>query len=325
MRRQLDLFVADETQSDEIGPAPAPASVFGIAERLSPRLRLGTSSWSFPGWAGIVYDRAASQAKLAREGLAAYAQHPLLRAVSVDRSYYGPLDAAHFAAWADDVPETFRFAVKVDRACTTPDLREGTGPGMLPNPLFLDPDHALRSTIRPALDGLGDRAGVFILQFPPVQPRLVGGPRTFAERLGRFLDDLPADVPIAVELRTPELFTPRYADSLARTRAVHCYTVHPRMRSLADQLNAIPVAANRVLVVRWMLHAGLGYEEAREQYRPFDRIIDEDRATREITARACLDAERLDRDAYVLINNKAEGSAPLSVLHLAEHIVGLAS
>lgn len=319
-RKQLDLFGMREAAPDMIGPAPLPPSLVGLAERLPERLRMGTSSWSFPGWAGIVYDRPAAQSRLSREGLAAYAAHPLLRAVSIDRSYYGTLDAAQYAAWAGDVPGDFRFVVKIDRTCTTPDLRTGGG-GMLSNPLFLDPQHALRSTVRPALEGLGDRAGAFVLQLPPTPARTVGGTRAFADRLDRFLDGLPADVPVAVELRSPDLFTPRYADVLAAHGAVHCHSVHPRMRTLADQLAAIPPQRGRVLVLRWMLHAGLEYDEAKEHYHPFDRIVDADPAIRAQIADACRDAIEDERDAYVLVNNKAEGSAPLSVLRLAEHFV----
>lgn len=70
-------------------------------------MRLGTSSWSFPGWAGIVYDHSVSTATLARRGLAAYARHPLLRTVGVDRTYYGPITAEDFAAYAAAVPDEF--------------------------------------------------------------------------------------------------------------------------------------------------------------------------------------------------------------------------
>lgn len=317
-RRQFDLF--GEAAPATVGPAALPESLHALASRLSPRIRLGTSSWSFPGWAGIVYDDRRTERQLARDGLTAYAQHPLLRTVSIDRSYYGPIDTVQYAEWAADVPDDFRFGVKVDRACTTPDLRSGSG--AVPNPYFLDAEHAVASTIAPALEGLGDRLGVFLFQMPPIPPRAVDGPRAFAERLRSFLLGLPAGIPIAVELRTPELFTPRYAGVLAEAGATHCFTVHPRMRDLGSQLNAIRASAGDRLVIRWMLHAGLRYEEAKTQYAPFDRLVDEDPASRETIARACIEAADEDRDAFVFINNKAEGSAPLSAVRLAETIIG---
>ena len=59
-----------------MGPAPVSDEVRALGERMPQGLFLGTSSWSFPGWAGLVYDREAAQSMLARQGLAAYAQHP---------------------------------------------------------------------------------------------------------------------------------------------------------------------------------------------------------------------------------------------------------
>ena len=40
-----------------------------IAARLPPHVHFGTSSWSFPGWRGIVYSSTRTQTALAREGL----------------------------------------------------------------------------------------------------------------------------------------------------------------------------------------------------------------------------------------------------------------
>ena len=64
--------------------------------------------------------RPESEQRLAREGLAAYAAWPLFRTVSLDRTFYAPLDAAGFARYAAAVPEDFRFVVKAPAAITDP-------------------------------------------------------------------------------------------------------------------------------------------------------------------------------------------------------------
>jgi hypothetical protein len=46
------------------------------------RWHFGTSSWHFPGWAGIVYAGRWPASNLSRHGLLALASHPLLRSVS---------------------------------------------------------------------------------------------------------------------------------------------------------------------------------------------------------------------------------------------------
>jgi uncharacterized protein YecE (DUF72 family) len=317
MSEQLGLFDPDLVPGvAPVGPAPVAPELATVAGRLPAGLRLGTSSWSFPGWAGIVYDRAVPETVLARHGLAAYASHPLLRTVGIDRTYYRPIPASEFGAYADVVPPYFRFLVKADRLLTSP-----TDPGgeaiRGPNPRFLDPTYAIEEVIGPMVEGLGAKAGPLLFQFPPLPPNLVGGRAAFAERLHGFLDALPPGPLYAVELRTPSLLTPEYVQALDATGATHCYTVHPAMASLAGQLEAVRHFYQPALVVRWMLHAGLKYEAAKDRYEPFDRVRDEDPESLERIAVAALDALIAERDVFVVVNNKAEGSAPLSVFRLA--------
>jgi uncharacterized protein YecE (DUF72 family) len=317
MSEQLGLFDGDLVPGvAPVGPAPVSRELVTTAGRLPAGLRMGTSSWSFPGWAGIVYDRTVPETVLARHGLAAYARHPLLRTVGIDRTYYRPIPASQFRAYADVVPPDFRFLVKADRLLTSP-TDPGGGAIRGPNPRFLDPTYAIDEVIGPMVEGLGAAAGPLLFQFPPIPPNLVGGRGTFAERLHAFLDALPPGPLYAVELRTPALLTPEYAAALDATRATHCYSVHPAMASLEDQLKAVRHFEQPALVVRWMLHAGLRYEAAKDRYEPFDRVRDEDPESLERIAVAALDALIAERDVFVVVNNKAEGSAPLSVFRLA--------
>jgi uncharacterized protein YecE (DUF72 family) len=320
MNPQLGLFPDEPTgRVSRVGPAATPPHLTAVASRLPPGLRLGTSSWSFPGWNGIVYDRLASEDVLAREGLAAYAAHPLLRTVSIDRSFYRPLTAEQFRVYADAVPDDFRFVVKADRLVTSP-LDPDARSVRSANPRLLDPAYASAVVIAPTLEGLGPKSGPIVFQFPPIAPNVVGGRNSFLERLHRFLEALPKPHSYAVELRTPAFLTEQYARVLEATGAAHCYNVHPASATLARQIELIHPFQQPALVVRWMLGGGLEYGAAKERYAPFDRIVDEDPASLELIARTVLDAALAERDAFVIANNKAEGSAPLSIFRLAERI-----
>lgn len=311
MTLQLGLFDDPAPEpSGPVGPAPPLDRHVQLAKRIPAKLRMGTSSWSFPGWEGIVYDRRASQASLAKEGLGPYAHHPLLRTVGLDRTYYRPISTEQFQDYAAAVPDDFRFLVKADRLLTSPEA----------NPLFLDSSYAIQEVVGPMMDGLGDKAGPLLFQFSPIPPNLVGGHDEFADRLHRFLDALPAGLIYAVELRTPAFLTERYALMLEETGAAHCYTVHPAMSSLERQLQVVRAFEQPALVVRWMLHAGLKYQVAKDRYEPFDRIVDEDTDSLERIAVAALDALVAEKGVFVVVNNKAEGSSPLSVFRLAERI-----
>lgn len=323
MEPQLGLFPEEPAPPDSafVGPADVPDGLAATARRLPRALRLGTSSWSFPGWQGIVYDRAVPQRTLARHGLAAYADHPLLRSVGIDRTYYRPVEASDFRAYADAVPSDFRFLVKADRLTTSPTDPESYGVRK-ENPRFLDAAYATDAMVEPMMEGLGSKAGPLLFQFAPMSAGVVGGAESFFERLQAFLAALPRGPLYAVEVRTPAFLDDRYVRVLEETGVAHCYNVHPAMAPLSRQLGRISPFHQPALVVRWMLHDGLKYQVAKDRYEPFDRIVDEDRGSRERIAVAVLDALVAEREAFVIVNNKAEGSAPLSVFRLAERIAG---
>jgi len=314
--------------------APVPGDLAATARKLPPELRLGTSSWSFPGWAGIVWGEGAavSEARLAREGLAVYARHPLLRAVGLDRTYYAPLAADEYARYASQVPEDFGFLVKALRDCTWPDAPSGAAPGSAPsaNPRFLDAAFATDAVVGPILEGLGAKAGPLLFQFPPLDLAALGGATRFAARLRKFLGMLPAGPLYAVEIRNRDLLGTAYREALASAGAVHCFNVHTTMPDVEAQEEAMGIASGTgtssgsprppALVVRWMLGGGRGYEAARDRYAPFDRLVDEDLRARDSIAGLCFHALRAGRSAFVIANNKAEGSAPLTVFKLAEKI-----
>jgi uncharacterized protein YecE (DUF72 family) len=332
---QLDLFGGPPAAAPaprgraSAGPVAAHAHAPALAElaaRMPAGLRMGTSSWAYTGWAKLVYDRAYPTARLSREGLGAYAGHPLLRAVGVDRSYYAPPTADEFAAYAAAVPAEFRFLVKAHEACTIAvwprHARYGAQRGQ-PNPRFLDVAYAAEQVIGPTLAGLGDKLGPLLFQFSPGDVDALGGPRWFAERLHRFLAGLPRGPLYAVEIRNRELLTGGYADALADVGASHCINVYPGMPPARQQFERARQDRARAVVCRWMLHPGMTYETAESAYEPFDRVVDPDPENREELAHVCLRAGDLGLPVYVIVNNKAEGSSPQSIAGLAARISGL--
>ncbi|MGJ7510158.1 DUF72 domain-containing protein [Variovorax sp. GT1P44] len=313
----------------KVQPAPPDASHLALAARLPSTLRMGTSSWSFPGWAGMVWEGAYEPSVLSKHGLAAYARHPLFRTVSIDRSFYKPLSASQFAAYASQVPEDFRFVVKAPSLVADAMVRGEDGRGMEPNPAFLDAGLAAGEFVQPALDGLGPKLGVLVFQMSPLPGALLARMPEVLERLGAMLRALPAlrpaapDAVIAVEVRNPEFLTPQFVDVLRDAGATYCLGLHSKMPPIADQLPLLRALWPGPLVCRWNLHrmhGAYGYEEAKTLYEPFDKLVDPDLDTRVALARVIAGTTSAGQNAYVTISNEAEGSAPLTALALAEEL-----
>ncbi|MCC7182342.1 MAG: DUF72 domain-containing protein [Rhodocyclaceae bacterium] len=322
----------EHTRGLAVEPAAPDPALLELATALPATLRLGTSSWAYPGWAGMVWGRDYPVTKLSRHGLAAYARHPLLRTVSLDRSFYRPLTAAQYAAYAAQVPEDFRFMVKAPGVVSDAVLRDESGRGMRSNPGFLDAGSALHSFVEPALQGLGRKLGALVFQISPLPSEWLTRMPDLTERLHALLcaiPDLRAAAPdgvAAVEVRDPQWLTPRFTEALRDAGATYCMALHAKMPRIAEQLPVLRVLWPGSLVCRWNLnplHGAFGYEKARRQYAPYDRLVDPDLETRTILARVIAGTIGGGQNAYVTLSNKAEGSAPLSVFELAKAIRNL--
>ena len=148
------------------------------------------------------------------------------------------------------------------------------------------------------------------------------------ERLAAFFAALPRKLGkleplLALELRNAELLTPRLMRMLREQGVRYCVGLHDRMPEAERQeiaLAALDGEAPGDLMVRWNLHRGFLYQTAKQRYEPFDKLVDEDPETRRTLARMAAKAFRAGRKVWITANNKAEGSAPLSLVKLAEEI-----
>jgi len=280
-----------------------------IAARLPKGVFFGTSTWSFPGWAGIVYSRKATTAALAREGLAEYARHPLLTTVGIDRGYYGPIPPADLERYASQLPPGFPCCAKAPETVTS-----AGGPDYLKASRFVD------EMVGPFLETFREHTGPFVIQLPPAAREVAFSPARFAESLARFLEALPREARYAVELRDRVLLTPAYRSALAAAGAAHVYNYATAMPMPAEQEEAIPLETAPFVVIRLLLRPGTRYEDRREAFLPFDRIVDPSPEMRSQVVDLIRRSVSAGREVSVLVNNKAEGCSPLTIRALAERL-----
>ena len=326
---QLPLFGEPDAGTPRRGPAdtgPARdvteshADASALASRLPESVRFGTSSWSFPGWRGTVYSRETTQAALAREGLREYSRHPLLRTVGVDRSFYAPVPVQDLERYRDQLPAGFPCCFKAPASVTSPTMPFERGGRPTPNADFLSAERFASDLLESVASTFRDHAGPFVIEVSPAPRGFTLDPGEFCDRLDRMLDALPRDFQFAVELRNESLLTDEYRRVIARHGAAHVYNYWSAMPMPAVQASRVPVASQPFVVVRLLLRPGTWYEDQREAFRPFDRLVQPDLEMRRHVADIVSDAAGRTIPAYVLANNKAEGSAPLTVRELAKAV-----
>jgi uncharacterized protein YecE (DUF72 family) len=289
-----------------------------LAERLPGGVHFGTSSWSFPGWKGLVYSSSRSQVSLAREGLREYAQHPLFTTVGVDRSYYAPIPVDDLRDYATQLPPAFRCCFKAPAAVTA--LALGAPGQQSPNPDFLSVDRLVADLLEPCAIGFGDHVGPIILEFPPFPRQRRLDPADFHARLEAFLERLPREFEYAVELRDSRLLTPAYRDILDRQGMAHTYNYWSAMPTPGAQAAIVPPEEGPFTVVRLLLRPGTWYEDQRDRFKPFDRLVEPDERMRADVVTVTRRALSRGRSVFILVNNKAEGSSPLTVMGLARRL-----
>lgn len=273
-----------------------------------------------------------------------------MRSVSLDRAFYRPLPVEIYARLAAQVPADFRFVVKAPSLLTDAVRRDpATGAALEDNPHFLDPVLAVDAAWGPALEGLGPRLGALVFQLSPLPARWLQEPATLVLRLDALWDALERDrlnaaarpdaatgvagataagpsppTPlIALEVRDPALLGPRLVASLKARGVRLCLGLHDRLPPIEAQLPAQRALWPGDLVCRWNLQRGQRYAQARDAWAPFDRLQAPDEPTRQALARVMKGTLDAGHRVFVTINNKAEGSAPLSVLALAQALHAL--
>jgi uncharacterized protein YecE (DUF72 family) len=299
---------------------PDLAELERLGARIPPLVRFGTSTWNYPGWRGLVYQQDYGPKGAAAKMLREYASFPLFRTVGVDSSYYGPPTEAVLRSYAENLPPGFPCVSKVWGQLTVHTFTKAQDPeraGKV-NPDFLNPDLFVEEIYEPYQRHFADNTGPFIFEFQTIAKSSGIGPHRFATRLDEFFSALPRDAQYAVEVRNEEFLTPMYFAVLREHGVAHVFTSWTRMPPLGHQLDLPGSMTGSFIVARALLRPGRTYNEAVDAFAPYDRIREPNPKLRRDLVRLVEAAVKTRIPAYLLVNNRAEGSAPLTIAAIAE-------
>lgn len=278
-------------------------------------MRFGASSWNYPGWKGLVYHRDYEGRGTSAKMLEEYARFPLFRTVGIDSSFYAPPTEAVLASYAERLPPGFPCVSKVWNQLTVQTFSKAQDKARAGkvNADFLNPDLFLEAVYEPYQRHFADHAGPFIFEFQTIGRGSGMTPERFAERLDEFFSALPREGRYAVEIRNEEFLTPMYFAVLREHGVAHVFNSWTRMPPIGDQLDLPGSLSGPFIVARALLQQGRTYDEAVDAFAPYNRIQDPSPPLRQDLLRLIETAVRTRIPAYLLVNNRAEGSAPLTV------------
>lgn len=303
---------------------PARDEVERLAGQLSPLIRFGTSSWTYPGWTGLVYDREYPASGATARMLGEYAQWPLFRTVGIDSFFYRPASKRTLEGYAAELPEGFLCVSKVwERitAHTFANPRERDRHGQR-NPDWLNADLFANEVVGPMTEVFIDHIGPLVLEFQAIAKKEKLSGEEFAAHLDRFFSAVPRGVPYAVEIRNAEYLCPAYF-AVLRTHGVgHVFNAWTRMPRIGEQFLLHDAITAPFLVARALLRTGRTYSAAVDAFAPYDHVQDENPELRADLAALAKAALEMRVPAYLIVNNRAEGCAPLTIAAVARQLAG---
>lgn len=296
-----------------------------LLEKYKNLIHWGTSTWTFPEWAGIVYHKPYTQKTIKAESLAEYAAFPSFSTVGIDHTFYAPPNPFVLMEYAKFLPAGFKCASKVWEEITVPQWpqhrRYGKKAGRV-NPNFLDAEKFKTEILAVYEKAFQDHTGPLIFEFGEMHPPAMPSLEIFLENLDAFLGKLPDGYRYAVEIRNQGFLQPDFFATLNRHKAAAVFNHWTKTPRLRDQLAAAGefLRAADFAVVRLLTPRGIKYDAAKELYEPYDSIKVRNDEMRDDLEEIIKRALELGIDLYILVNNKAEGCAPLTIQEMDERV-----
>jgi uncharacterized protein YecE (DUF72 family) len=290
---------------------------------------IGTSSWKYPGWNGMLYDESRyvwrgkfAKSRFEKNCLSEYAE--VFQTVCVDAAYYTFPSPKYLAGLAAQVPADFQFAFKVTDEITVkkfPNLpRFGMRAGQ-PNDHFLNAEVFERGFLQPC-ETIRSRIGILIFEFSRFYPADFEFGRDFVSALDSFLVQLPKGWPYAIEMRNQHWLKPEYFDCLARHRVTHVFNSWTEMPPVGEQMALGGSRTNPELVAaRFLLKPGRKYEEAVKSFQPYDKTQEVNAEARQAGAALIAEGKKAaNRKTFIFVNNRLEGNALQTISAMLEAV-----
>lgn len=288
-------------------------------------VRIGTSSWKYPGWIGTLYTESRyeyrgklSDSRFQQRCLEEYAS--VFPTVGVDATYYTFPSAKLLKEMAAQTPDDFLFSFKVTDEITVkrfPPLPRHAERGGLPNPNFLNVDFFSEHFLEP-LSEIRNKVGLVMFEFSRFNVSDFRRMRDFLDLLDGFLAALPSGWNYGVEVRNRNLLRPEFFSILSAYDVAFIFNQWSDGTALDEQLEregcwTAPFAGARLLT-----RPGTNYEEREKELLPFDRLREpfpEARASAVTMIREAI-SRKIPLNVY--FGNKLEGCSPRSVAALLE-------
>lgn len=273
------------------------------------RLYIGTCSWKYPSWEGLVYSSSSPVDYLAEYALK-------FESVEVDQWFWSlgkqsaGLPKPHTVQeYNQATPPGFRFTIKCPNSITlTHHYAEKGGP-LSRNPYYLD--LGLFKSFIEILLPLVPKIGLLMFQFEYLNQTKMSSRSVFLNQLDGFLREIPSGLPYAVEIRNPSWMDGAWFSFLSEHKVAPVILQGYWMDDIAKTIERFENLMGDTVCIRLHGDDRNGIEKLAGE--DWSRIVlprDPELPRIAYSIKRLYEGGRL---VYLNVNNHYEGSAPLTI------------
>lgn len=285
-------------------------------------LRIGTCSWKFDSWQGLVYTEKGKENYLKE-----YAQH--YNTVEVDQWFWSLFGTGKpklpqpevVNNYLESVPPDFTFSIKVPNSITLTHYyqKDKTAP-LKENPYFfsLELFRSFLEKIAPLKQNLGP----IMFQFEYLNKKKMPSQGEFLQKFAGFISKCPTGFDYAVETRNPNYLNENYFDFIKENNLHHVFVQGYYMPHILSVYKKYSGYIKDLTIIRLMGPDRKGIEK--KSGKNWDAVVeakDEDLAT---IVSMVKELGEKGVSVYLNVNNHYEGSAPLTIQKVREMLEELA-
>ena len=274
-------------------------------------LRIGTCSWKYDSWKGIIYPE-----KEEINFLVEYSKH--FNTVEIDQwfwSLFEPKKAtlpkeSDVKSYSESVPDDFRFTIKIPNSLTlTHFYNKSKTDDLKANPYFLDND--LFDKFLETLKPMQKKIGVLMFQFEYLNKQKLSGLTEFLDRFESFIESIDKKYDYGVEIRNPNFLKKPFFDFLERNKLAMIFLQGYYMPPIWDVFKEFKDQIKSTAVIR--LHGPDRSGIEKKTGSIWNQIVEPKDDELEKVAEIIHYLKNKKVDTYVNVNNHYEGSAPLTI------------
>jgi len=275
-------------------------------------LRLGTCSWKYDSWIGLVYSESKN-----KHYLNEYSKK--FDTVEIDQWFWSLFPPAKVILpnknlaeeYKNSVPEDFLFTIKVPNSITLTHFYKNSKEDELkPNPFFLSVD-LFKESLN-SITPLKNQIGCLIFQFEYLNKQKMKSLSEFQFKFAEFYKQLDKRIPPAgIEIRNPNYLNEKYFSFLAELKIVPVFLEGYYMPPIIEVYNKFKKYINQLAVIRLHGPDRKGIEKiASDNWNQI--YINRDKEISSIV-KMIKELQNNEVDLFVNVNNHFEGSAPLTI------------